>query len=89
MALGRYERAREYLQLQSGTEYEKVSEVEILLREGKQDQALQRLKSLPPTPALYGRQLLEPCVEHRRGTEAEAVAVQRMLSEVMANDDPC
>jgi serine/threonine protein kinase/tetratricopeptide (TPR) repeat protein len=86
-ALGKYERAREYLQLQSGTEYARQGEVEILLREGRLDEALQQLKSLP-MDAAYGRQLLEPCLQHRPPTKAEAVKVQQLHAGVMATPDP-
>ena len=87
MALGRYERAREYLQLYSGSEYERSSKVEIFLREGKQAEALQELKALPARVE-YGRQMLEPCLQHRPRTKAEAVAAQELHSGVMAEDDP-
>jgi hypothetical protein len=87
MALGRYERAREYLQLYSGSEYERSSKVEIFLREGKQAEALQELKALPARVE-YGRRMLEPCLQHRPRTKAEAVAAQELHSGVMAEDDP-
>ena len=87
MALGRYERAREYLQLYSGSEYERVGKVEIFLREGRQAEALYELQALPPTVE-YGRQMLEPCLQHRPRTAAEAVAAQQLHSGVMAVDDP-
>jgi DNA-binding winged helix-turn-helix (wHTH) protein/TolB-like protein len=87
MALGRYDRAREYLQLQSGTEYEKAGEVEILLREGKQDEALQSLMSLP-TAGFFGRQLMEPCLRHRSPSKGDVAAAQKLRSELMENDDP-
>ncbi len=87
MALGRYERAREYLQLVSGSEYERAVKVEVLLREGKQNEALQELKALP-AKVNNGRQMLEPCLQHRPRTEAEAVAAQELHSGVMAADDP-
>jgi DNA-binding winged helix-turn-helix (wHTH) protein/TolB-like protein len=84
MGLGRYDRAREYLQLQSGAEFERAGEVEIFLREGKQDQALQRLKSVP---AIYGRPLLEPCLQ-RGSTTRTDTAVQKLRSALMTEDDP-
>ena len=87
-AMGRYQRAREYLQLVSGTEYEKSGKVEIFLREGKPDEALQELKGLPPTP-LYGQPLLEPCLQHRPpGVAAASASVQELRSGLMADDDP-
>jgi DNA-binding winged helix-turn-helix (wHTH) protein/TolB-like protein len=84
IALGRYDRAREYLQLQSGTEYEKLNEVEILLREGKQNEALQRLKGLP---AAYGRPLLEPCLAGGPTAKGD-LAAQKLRSAMMADHDP-
>jgi tetratricopeptide (TPR) repeat protein len=87
MALGRYERAREYLQLYSGSEYERALKVEIYLREGKHNEALQELKALPATVD-NGRQMLEPCLQHRPRTKAETVAVQQLHSGLMAADDP-
>ena len=87
MALGRYERAREYLQLYSGSEFERSIKVELFLREGKQNEALQEVKALPATVG-NGRQMLEPCLQHRPRTKAEAVAVQQLHSGVMAVDDP-
>jgi tetratricopeptide (TPR) repeat protein len=87
MALGRYERAREYLQLYSGSEYERQGKVDIFLREGKQAEALHELQALP-AKVEYGRQMLEPCLLHRPRTAAEAVAAQQLHSGVMAVDDP-
>ena len=69
IAFGKYDRAREYFQLQSGNEYEKAGRVEIFVREGKENEALQELKSLPMTTAFYGRPLLEPCLQHRTASE--------------------
>jgi hypothetical protein len=87
MALGRYDRARDYLQLQSGTEYQTAGEVEIFLREGKYDAALQNLKALPATVHFYGRPLLEPCLQHDPPVKADAAA-QQVRSRLMADDDP-
>ena len=87
MALGRYERAREYLQLYSGSEYERSIKVEIFLREGKQAEALHELQGLPAR-AEYGRQMLEPCLQRRPRTPAEAVAAQQFHLGVMALVDP-
>ena len=86
MALGKYERAREYFQLVSGTEYEESGQVEILLREGKEEEALKDLKALPTT-AFYGRPLLEPCLQHQPPSKGGAAA-QQVRSMVMAAHDP-
>ena len=87
LALGRYDRAREYFQLQSGNEYEKKGRVEIFVREGKENEALQELKSLPMTTAIYGRPILEPCLQHEPPAK-ERVAGQQVRSALMAVRDP-
>src|SRR5215471_2388720 len=46
-----------------------------------------KLQALPPTVE-YGRQMLEPCLQHRPRTSAEAAAAQQLHSGVMAVDDP-
>ena len=88
MALNRYDRARDYLMLQSGTEYQTAGEVEILLREGKYDAALQNLKLLPGKVYFYGRPLLEPCLVHRTRTAGEAVGLQKFGAGIMSDSDP-
>jgi TolB-like protein len=85
IALGKYDRAREYFHLVSGTEYEKSGQVEILLREGKGEEALKNLKSLPPTD-VYGL-LLEPCLQHQPPPDG-GVGAQKMRSIVMGDYDP-
>ena len=86
--LNTYDRAHDYLKLVSGTEYQAAGEVQILLREGKYDAALQNLKSLPGTVNFYGRQLLEPCLLHRTRTAGEAAGLQKLGAGIMADDDP-
>jgi TolB-like protein/Tfp pilus assembly protein PilF len=87
IALGKYDRAREYFQLQSGTEYEKAGRVELQLREGKYSEALQDLKSLPTTD-FFGRRLLEPCLQHQFRSAKEGVAAEQERSALMADHDP-
>jgi hypothetical protein len=84
-ALGQYDRARAYFQLVSGTEYETGGQVQILIREGNPAEALRKLRSLPPT-FLYGRALLEPCLQHipLKGNEE----AERYRAAIMAEDDP-
>jgi len=86
MALGKYDRAGEYFQLQSGNDYEKAGRVEIFVREGREDEALQELKLLPTT-AFYGRPLLQPCLQHRSPPKGD-IAAQQMRSESMSAPDP-
>jgi DNA-binding winged helix-turn-helix (wHTH) protein/TolB-like protein len=86
IALGKYDRAREYFQLQSGTEYERAGRVEILVREGKENEALQELKLLPMTD-IYGRKLLEPCLQHQPRAKGN-VAAEQVRSGLLADHDP-
>jgi TolB-like protein len=86
IALGKYDRAREYFHLVSGTEYEKMGQVEILLREDKKEEALKNLKSMPTTE-VYGPLLLEPCLQYRPPPN-EGEGAQKMRSLVMAASDP-
>jgi DNA-binding winged helix-turn-helix (wHTH) protein/TolB-like protein/Tfp pilus assembly protein PilF len=85
ITLGKYDRARDYFHLVSGTEYEKSGQVEILLREGKEEEALKILKSLPTTN-IYGLQLLEPCLRHQPPPNGGAGA-QNLRSSVIADYD--
>ena len=86
IALGKYDRAREYFHLVSGTEYEKSGLAAILVREGRQEEALKYLKSLPTT-GVYGLVLLEPCLQHQPPPNG-AVGAQKIRSIVMADYDP-
>jgi serine/threonine protein kinase len=86
MALGKYDHARDYFQLQSGTEYGRAGKVEILLREGKGDEALEELNTLSTT-AFFGRQILEPCLQHHT-VEGAARFAQELRSEIMGVEDP-
>ena len=85
MALGKYDRAREYFHLVDGTEFEKSGQIEILLREGKEEEALKNLKSLPTTDVYGG--LLEPCLQHQPSPD-RGVGAEKMRSIVMVDYDP-
>jgi DNA-binding winged helix-turn-helix (wHTH) protein/TolB-like protein len=84
MGLGKYHHAREYLQLQSGSEFAEGGEVEILLREGRQSEAVQHLRSLP---AVYGWPVLQPCLQSHPSPSGDSAA-QKVRSVLMADKDP-
>jgi len=86
LAAGRYDRAMDYFQLEAGNDYEKHGEVEVLLRQGKQDAALDLVRTLGMEP-FYGRQLLEPCLQHRSPAEIAAGA-RPVHAATMALQDP-
>ena len=76
----------DYYRLEAGNDFEKGGEVEVLVRQGKQDAALQVVRTLGMEP-FYGRQLLEPCLQHRPPAEIAASA-QPVHAATMAPDDP-
>jgi hypothetical protein len=76
--------AREYRQLLSGSEFSEDGEVEILLREGKQTEAVQHLKALP---AVYGWPVLQPCLQSHSSPSRDSGA-QKVRSVLMADNDP-
>jgi DNA-binding winged helix-turn-helix (wHTH) protein/TolB-like protein len=84
MGLGKYDRAREYLQLLSGSEFAEGGEAEILLREGKQAEAVQLLRSLP---AVYGWPVLQPCLQSHPSPSGDSAA-QKVRSILMSDNDP-
>jgi eukaryotic-like serine/threonine-protein kinase len=86
LAAGRYDRAMDYYRLEAGNDFEKGGEVEVLVREGKQEAALQVVRTLGMEP-FYGRQLLEPCLQHRPLAEIAAGA-EPVHAATMAQPDP-
>ena len=56
------------------------------MREGKEEEALKNLKSLPMTDD-YSRRLLEPCLQHQLPPNRD-VGAQKSRSIVMADYDP-
>ena len=68
---GNYRRAMEYLALDNGSNYSNRNEVEILLRQGRKTEALEKVHSL--TEAI-GMRLVEACLAGRSASEIEALA---------------
>jgi len=86
VAASKYERAMDYYRLEAGNDFEKGGEVEVLVRQGKQDAALQVVRTMGMEP-FYGRQLLEPCLQHRPPAVI-AAAGQPIHLATMAQHDP-
>jgi serine/threonine protein kinase len=79
MELGNYERAMAFLR--SGTEWANAHAIEVLLREGKTDEAIRI-----PTPQLPGwdsYKMLVACARHEPKEE-----IQSLASKVEVDDDP-
>jgi hypothetical protein len=69
---GDYQRARDYLNLDRGTEWGRVLLVDLLLREGREKEALQERPATEPQWAGYG--MLFAFLEHRPNSDVAALA---------------
>jgi tetratricopeptide (TPR) repeat protein len=86
LELGKYERALDYVRLDAGSEWSSRVAGEILVRQGKLDEALRKFKSLSKA-ANQPSDLVEAFLEHRPTSEIAALAVQDEAL-TMANRDP-
>jgi eukaryotic-like serine/threonine-protein kinase len=85
--LGYTERAREYVQLDAGSEWANWVIPAILLREGKMNEARGAAKKLP-TAALYSRDLMEAALGLQPASKLDQMAQEatRLIAE--GRDDP-
>jgi len=84
--LGSPERAREYVQLDAGSEWANWVTASILLEEGKLKEARDAVKKIPPT-ARYHRDLAEAVLGLRPPAELDRLAQEDALS-LAVGDDP-
>jgi serine/threonine protein kinase/tetratricopeptide (TPR) repeat protein len=84
--MGSTQHAREYLQLDAGSEWANWVTPEILLREGKVKEAREAAKKIPPT-ARYHRDLMEAALGLRPASELDRIA-QEDATSLAAGDDP-
>jgi serine/threonine protein kinase/tetratricopeptide (TPR) repeat protein len=84
--MGRPERAREYVQLDAGSEWTNWVTVTILIEEGKLKEARDVLKKVPAT-APYHRDLAEAVLGLRPPTELDRIARENTTS-LAVGDDP-
>lgn len=78
--LGKYERARDFVRLDAGSEWAARQNLWVLLRQRKNEEALRTLQRLPPG-------LVEACLRNRPASEIEALA-KRTEANAMARADP-
>ncbi|MHB8653479.1 MAG: protein kinase domain-containing protein [Terriglobia bacterium] len=86
MELGKYERARDYVRLDAGSEWSNRTAGNILVRQGKLDEALKSYNSHLATPTTPPS-LIVAFLEHRPTSEIAALARQEE-ARAMANRDP-
>jgi len=84
MELGRFDRARDFIQLDAGSEWAKYATPSLLLREGKTSEAREAVKRMP-SGGHYRRDLLEACVGLRPSSELDRMAQE---AETSGPSDP-
>jgi tetratricopeptide (TPR) repeat protein len=84
--MGQPERAREYVQLDAGSEWANWVTVSILIEEGKAKEARDVLKKVPATPR-YHRDLAEAVLGIRAQPELDRIA-QEDTTSLAVGDDP-
>jgi len=86
LSSGQYDRARDFLKLDAGSEWSNIVEVITLLREGKKDEALARLRQLPDSPFFHTR-ALEACYSSPRPPGSEKL-LEQLEQQRLAFRDP-
>jgi TolB-like protein len=84
MELGKFDRAREFIQLDPGSEWANYVTPSLLLREGRIADAREAVKRMPSGPH-YGRDLVEACVGLRPQSELDRMAHE---AETSGPSDP-
>ncbi len=83
---GQYERARDFLKLDAGSEWSNNVEINILVREGKTREALERLRKMPDSPFFHTR-ALQACYETPRPSWGQQ-ALEQFEKDIFAYRDP-
>ncbi len=86
LSMGQYDRARDFLNLDAGSEWSNNIEIHILLRQGKISAALDRLHQLNDS-AFFHTKALAACYSNPRPPQAGELLAQ-MEKEVSAFHDP-
>jgi len=86
MATRNFDRAREYLSLDAGSEWSNNVAVAILVREGKKQEALAALKLLPDSPFFHTR-AVEACYSFPRPPGAQEL-LEKTGAAIEAFHDP-
>jgi serine/threonine protein kinase len=86
LTLGQYDQGRAFLKLDAGSEWSNNVEVQAWLREGKTQEALERLHNMPES-SFFHSQALAACYSDPRPPNAEQLWVQEE-KDVLAFHDP-
>ena len=86
MELGREQRAKDFVDLDAGSEWANSAILSVLIREGKLAEARESVKKVSNNPR-YHRDLLEACLGMRSPSELDKIATETETS-VLAEPDP-
>ena len=84
--LGQLARARDFLQLDAGSEWSNNVEAQLLLREGKKDEALELWRRLPSSPFFHTR-AVEACYTKPRPSGSDQLLAET-AKEIFTYKDP-
>jgi eukaryotic-like serine/threonine-protein kinase len=80
MELGRFKRARDFIRLDSGSEWARYVMPSLLLREGNIQEARKAVEQMPTAPR-DRRDLLETCLDPQAGSKVDVIAHQAETTE--------
>jgi tetratricopeptide (TPR) repeat protein len=83
---GQFDRARDFVRLDAGSDWANQAEVMILLRQGRQSEALERLRQLPESPFFHTR-ALETCYSTPKPPGSDQL-LEQTKKEIIAYRDP-
>lgn len=83
---GQFDRAREFMRLDSGSEFAANVEANLLLREGKTNEALEHLRHMSPSTFFHTR-AIEACYTTPPPPDAKQI-LERTEKEIMIYKDP-
>lgn len=83
---GHYERARDFLRLDAGSEWSNNVELILLLREAKTSEAVERLRKMPESSFFHTR-AIQACYEHPRLPASQQI-LEQFEKEIFAYRDP-
>jgi eukaryotic-like serine/threonine-protein kinase len=86
MNLRQHDRARDFLRLDAGSEWANNIEVQLLLREGKKDEALELVRKLPPS-GFFHTKAVEACYSSPRPPGSDQLLAET-AKELFAFKDP-
>ena len=83
---GQFERARDFLKLDAGSEWSNNVEISLLLREGKTSEAVERLRKMPESSFFHVR-ALQACYETPQPPGSQQI-LEQFEKEIFAYRDP-